>query len=258
MAGVKFVLMYPRPQDIDTFEHLYQDEDVPIGDGLSSEYAGTFEARADDFGQALRQARSDQGRGDLEWGAAAVLPYRRDLFYVVRRPAGVCAVRRRPGDRGPCRQDLQWRDAAFSCGGRAHAHVWPSIGVGPAESACISSIEGVVKRSREIPWCFLIPEWPLISRLFRGAAEVFSGSCAMASHSAAIQPMPLTPQLQEERAWLAERYGFSCDTFTQRMDPQAQTRHFDRSLLAKRCGLGAFGSRPPLTVDRHLFFTVYV
>jgi hypothetical protein len=44
MAGVKFVLMYPRPQDIDTFEHLYQDEDVPIGDGLSSEYAGTFEA----------------------------------------------------------------------------------------------------------------------------------------------------------------------------------------------------------------------
>jgi uncharacterized protein (TIGR02118 family) len=44
MAGVKFVLMYPRPQDIDTFEHLYQDEDVPIGHGLSSEYVGTFEA----------------------------------------------------------------------------------------------------------------------------------------------------------------------------------------------------------------------
>jgi uncharacterized protein (TIGR02118 family) len=44
MAGVKFVLMYPRPQDIDTFEHLYQDEDVPIGNGLSSEYAATFEA----------------------------------------------------------------------------------------------------------------------------------------------------------------------------------------------------------------------
>ena len=44
MAGVKFVVMYPRPQDIDTFEHLYQDEEVTIGDGLSSEYAGTFEA----------------------------------------------------------------------------------------------------------------------------------------------------------------------------------------------------------------------
>jgi uncharacterized protein (TIGR02118 family) len=44
MAGVKFMLRYPRPQDIDTFEHLYQDEDVPIGDGLSSEYARTFEA----------------------------------------------------------------------------------------------------------------------------------------------------------------------------------------------------------------------
>ncbi len=44
MAGVKFMVMYPRPQDTDTFEHLYQDEEVPIGDGLSSEYAGTFEA----------------------------------------------------------------------------------------------------------------------------------------------------------------------------------------------------------------------
>ncbi len=44
MAGVKFMVMYQRPQDIDTFQHLYQDEDVPIGDGLSSEYAGTFEA----------------------------------------------------------------------------------------------------------------------------------------------------------------------------------------------------------------------
>jgi hypothetical protein len=71
MAGVKFMLMYPRPQDIDTFEHLYQDEDVPIGDGLSSEYARTFEAfeklyqeepRADDSGQTRRQdtVRSDQ------------------------------------------------------------------------------------------------------------------------------------------------------------------------------------------------------
>ena len=44
MAGVKFMAMYPRPQDTDTFEHLYQDEEVPIGDGLSSEYAGIFEA----------------------------------------------------------------------------------------------------------------------------------------------------------------------------------------------------------------------
>ena len=44
MAGVKFVVMYPRRQDIEPFEQLYQDEDVPIGDGLSSEYARTFEA----------------------------------------------------------------------------------------------------------------------------------------------------------------------------------------------------------------------
>lgn len=44
MAGVKFMVMYPRPRDIDAFEKLYQDELVPIGDGLSSEYAITFEA----------------------------------------------------------------------------------------------------------------------------------------------------------------------------------------------------------------------
>jgi hypothetical protein len=44
MAGVKFMVVYPRSQDIDRFEHLYQDEDVPIGDGLSSEYVATFEA----------------------------------------------------------------------------------------------------------------------------------------------------------------------------------------------------------------------
>jgi hypothetical protein len=44
MAGVKFMVVYPRSQDIDTFEHVYQDEDVPIGDGLSSEYVATFEA----------------------------------------------------------------------------------------------------------------------------------------------------------------------------------------------------------------------
>ena len=41
MADVKLMVMYPRPQDMETFDHLYQDENVPIGDGLSSEYVGT-------------------------------------------------------------------------------------------------------------------------------------------------------------------------------------------------------------------------
>jgi uncharacterized protein (TIGR02118 family) len=30
MAGVKFVVIYPRPTDIDAFEKLYQDEHVPM------------------------------------------------------------------------------------------------------------------------------------------------------------------------------------------------------------------------------------
>ena len=32
MAGVKFIVIYPRPTDIDAFEKVYQDEHVPIGD----------------------------------------------------------------------------------------------------------------------------------------------------------------------------------------------------------------------------------
>ena len=31
MAGVKFMLIYPRPTDIETFEKVYQDEHVPMG-----------------------------------------------------------------------------------------------------------------------------------------------------------------------------------------------------------------------------------
>ena len=30
MAGVKFVLIYPRPTDIDAFEKVYQEEHVPM------------------------------------------------------------------------------------------------------------------------------------------------------------------------------------------------------------------------------------
>ncbi|HEV3040803.1 MAG TPA: EthD family reductase [Candidatus Angelobacter sp.] len=30
MAGVKLVVMYPRPKDIDSFEQLYQKEHVPL------------------------------------------------------------------------------------------------------------------------------------------------------------------------------------------------------------------------------------
>jgi hypothetical protein len=32
MADVKLMVMYPRPQDMETFDHLYQDEDVAAGD----------------------------------------------------------------------------------------------------------------------------------------------------------------------------------------------------------------------------------
>ena len=44
MSDVKFLMMCPRPQNIETFEHLDQDDEVTAGEGLSSEYAATFEA----------------------------------------------------------------------------------------------------------------------------------------------------------------------------------------------------------------------
>jgi uncharacterized protein (TIGR02118 family) len=44
MSDIKFMVMYPRPRNIEAFEHLYQDDDPPTGDGLSSDYAGSFES----------------------------------------------------------------------------------------------------------------------------------------------------------------------------------------------------------------------
>ncbi|MGH8583448.1 MAG: EthD family reductase [Gammaproteobacteria bacterium] len=44
MADVKLMVMYPCPHDIRTFEKLYEDEAVAMGDGLSSEYAMSFES----------------------------------------------------------------------------------------------------------------------------------------------------------------------------------------------------------------------
>jgi len=32
MAGVKFIVIYPRPTDIEAFEKVYQDEHVPMAD----------------------------------------------------------------------------------------------------------------------------------------------------------------------------------------------------------------------------------
>ncbi|MGH8610884.1 MAG: EthD family reductase [Gammaproteobacteria bacterium] len=43
MADIKLMVMYPCPHDIRAFEKLYEDEDMPMRDGLSSEYAMSFE-----------------------------------------------------------------------------------------------------------------------------------------------------------------------------------------------------------------------
>lgn len=44
MADIKLMVMYPCPHDIRAFEKLFEDKDMPMCDGLSSEYAMSFEA----------------------------------------------------------------------------------------------------------------------------------------------------------------------------------------------------------------------
>ncbi|MGH8536239.1 MAG: EthD family reductase [Gammaproteobacteria bacterium] len=43
VADIELMVMYPCPHDIRAFEKLYEDEDMPMRDGLSSEYAMSFE-----------------------------------------------------------------------------------------------------------------------------------------------------------------------------------------------------------------------
>lgn len=31
MAGAKLIVIYPRPKDVEAFEHVYQKEHVPLG-----------------------------------------------------------------------------------------------------------------------------------------------------------------------------------------------------------------------------------
>ena len=56
MSDVKFLVMCPRPQNIETFEHLDQDDEVTAGEGLSSEYAATS-----------RHSRSSIRRSTCRW-----------------------------------------------------------------------------------------------------------------------------------------------------------------------------------------------
>ena len=60
MAGVKLVVMYPRPKDIDAFEKVYQTEHVP----MAVEKLGGKD-----------QAGGDQG-GGIAAGHCPVLPHR--------------------------------------------------------------------------------------------------------------------------------------------------------------------------------------
>ena len=65
MAGVKLVVIYPRPKDIEVFEKLYQEEHVPMA---VDKLAGKTKFIA------------TKGLGNAGWDAPSVLSNRRGLF----------------------------------------------------------------------------------------------------------------------------------------------------------------------------------
>ena len=122
MSDVKLIVMYPRPKDIEAFEKLYQDEHVPMA----------VEKLSGKTKFVATKVVATPG-----WDTPAVLPYRRGLFSVARGLAGVCTVRRRPGDGRPCRQNLQWRPPGVSGCRRADVYFWWQFRVGTPENAGI-------------------------------------------------------------------------------------------------------------------------
>jgi hypothetical protein len=108
MAGVKLVVIYPRPKDIEVFEKLYQEEHVPMA---VDKLAGKTK-----FIATKIVATPD--------GHPSLLPNRRGLFPIPGSIASVCAVRRWQRNRRPCRQNLEWWHPDIPGCRRANAHVW--------------------------------------------------------------------------------------------------------------------------------------
>jgi len=91
MAGVKFVVIYPRPTDVEVFEKLYREEHIPM---------------------ALKNW-SDQDRRNkdsgLSAGYASVLPHCGDPLSVTRGVEHLCGVGRSAGHPGSRRIHLDRR-----------------------------------------------------------------------------------------------------------------------------------------------------
>jgi hypothetical protein len=88
MAGVKLVVIYPRPKSIEVFEKLYQEEHVPMAvDKLAGKTKSV----------ATKVLATPDGT-----------PPRGGLFPHPGGIASVCAVRRWQRNRRPCRQNLSW------------------------------------------------------------------------------------------------------------------------------------------------------
>jgi hypothetical protein len=92
MAGVKLLVIYPRPMAVDK-------------------------------SRRQNEVCRDQGLGNTGWDTPSVLPNRRGPFPVPGRIASLRAVRWWQGNRRPCRQNLEWWRPDFPGRRRAIVHV---------------------------------------------------------------------------------------------------------------------------------------
>jgi uncharacterized protein (TIGR02118 family) len=93
MAGVKLVVMYPRPKDVDAFEHVYQKEHVPMA---------VEKLKGKTKFVATKVTGSPQGTAPF---------YRIAEVHFHGSAANLRRFRGRPADGGTCREDLLGRTA---------------------------------------------------------------------------------------------------------------------------------------------------
>ncbi|MGH8645187.1 MAG: EthD family reductase [Gammaproteobacteria bacterium] len=128
MANVKFMVMYPRPKDIEAFDKLYQEEHIPMA---VEKLAGKTKF------VATKILPTPEGTPPPFYRIAEVhFPSLEAL-----QACAVCGWQRNPR---PCRQDLErWRPGVPGRG-RTDIYVWQSLPIGTAQGARLALKEDCV------------------------------------------------------------------------------------------------------------------
>ena len=97
MAGVKMVVMYPRPKDIDVFEKLYKDEHIPMALEKLTGKTKLVATRAVALPKALHPFTALRRSTSLPWKRC-----RRALFLRAERNSGARHLLSLPAGRRWC------------------------------------------------------------------------------------------------------------------------------------------------------------